>query len=78
MTDVVDRAKEVEALQRESAIKIARGVSEPEQEIINGRVVCIDCDVPIQAARLTAKPNAARCIHCQQIVEEKRKHYGPF
>ncbi len=32
--------------------------------------VCTDCGVDIPAPRLHAAPEAARCIDCQQIIEQ--------
>ena len=76
MPDILDRAKDVEMQQRDQALKLALAVKEPAQEIVNGRVLCIDCDAAIEMARLVAKPEAARCIHCQQVFEKKEQHYG--
>ncbi len=38
--------------------------------------VCVDCEEPIPAARLRAKPEALRCIACQREYENtcQRKH----
>lgn len=33
---------------------------------------CVDCHVPIDAARLERSPEAARCVPCQQHAESKR------
>lgn len=33
--------------------------------------VCIDCEKPLELARLTALPAAARCIPCQMVFESK-------
>lgn len=71
MPDILDHAKDLEMRQRQDALNKALKHSEPEQDIRDGTVVCIDCATAINPARLKAKPNAARCIHCQQI-EEKR------
>lgn len=72
MPDLIDRAKEVEMRQRQAALDSVLLATEPDQDIQDGIVVCISCAAPIQEARLQAKPNAARCIHCQTI--EERKH----
>lgn len=32
--------------------------------------VCVDCDNPISAKRLTSYPNASRCVGCQELYEE--------
>ncbi|SEQ24361.1 transcriptional regulator, TraR/DksA family [Amphritea atlantica] len=71
MPDILDHAKELEMRQRQDALDNALKRSEPEQDIRDGVVICISCGVDIQPARLKAKPNAARCIHCQQIEEQK-------
>ncbi len=76
MPDILDRAKDVEMHQRDQSLKYALAVKEPAQEIVNGRVLCIDCDTAVQMARLVAKPNAARCIYCQQAFEKMEHHYG--
>lgn len=72
MPDLIDRAKDMEMRQRQTALDNVLNQSEPEQEIQDGTVVCISCATPIQKARLAAKPNAARCIQCQTI--EERRH----
>ncbi|MGI1669988.1 MAG: TraR/DksA C4-type zinc finger protein [Neptuniibacter sp.] len=70
--DVIDHAKELELKQRQIALdKTLKNASEPQQEIIDGVVICIACGIDIPPARLAAKPNAARCIDCQQIEEQK-------
>ncbi|NVK42130.1 MAG: TraR/DksA C4-type zinc finger protein [Oceanospirillaceae bacterium] len=74
--DDADRAKEIEQRDRRAAIEMASRHMEPPQQIINGQVLCIDCDEPVQAERLQAKPNAARCIECQGFHEQKVKHHG--
>ncbi|MCX8048814.1 MAG: TraR/DksA family transcriptional regulator [Methylohalobius sp.] len=37
--------------------------------------ICIDCEQPIDAERLTVYPTAKRCLQCQQVYE--RTHLGP-
>ncbi|MGH1460985.1 MAG: TraR/DksA C4-type zinc finger protein [Neptuniibacter sp.] len=71
MTDIVDNAKKLELKQRQVALKNALSHREPEQDIRDGKAFCISCGIEIPAARLAVKPNAARCIHCQQIEEQK-------
>ena len=66
MTDQLDTAKELEMLHEAKSLKQHREAArEPEQWIQNGMVLCIDCSAPVSKKRLAAKPNAARCIHCQ-------------
>lgn len=75
MTDQLDRARAIEMRQREAALQEALHTTpEPPQQIINGVVCCIDCDEPVSPQRLRAKPNAARCIHCQSQEEKSHGH----
>lgn len=37
--------------------------------------ICEDCQQPIPAARRAAFPGVERCISCQEITEQKLKHY---
>lgn len=39
--------------------------------------ICIDCDMPIPAARLQVQPAAARCIPCQEIFEKQQSMQAP-
>jgi DnaK suppressor protein len=71
MPDTLDLAKDVEMHQRDQALKRALSRKDPTQQVINPQELCIDCDDVVSAARLTAKPKAARCIDCQQIWEHK-------
>ena len=72
MTDQLDHAKALEMRHREAAIQEARDTaSEPPQQIIAGVVHCIDCNDLVSSQRLRAKPNAARCIHCQTLKEKQ-------
>lgn len=73
MPDLLDEAKEVEMRQRQAALaNTLQQAKEPEQDIQNGIVVCISCGINIPKARLSAKPDAARCIDCQ--TQEEAKH----
>jgi DnaK suppressor protein len=71
VTDILDEAKKLEIRHRQAALDNALKRTEPTQQTLDGRVICISCDAPISLDRLAAKPNAARCIHCQQIEEQK-------
>ncbi len=70
MPDKLDQAKDVEMLQRDQSLKQALSIKDPAQRIVANQVFCIDCDTEIGAARLAAKPKAARCIDCQQLWEQ--------
>jgi DnaK suppressor protein len=68
--DILDRAKVLEIEDRQRAIAAQREKSkEPDQLIIDGEVLCIDCENLVSKPRLAAKPNAARCIECQSLKE---------
>ncbi|MDP2548500.1 MULTISPECIES: TraR/DksA C4-type zinc finger protein [unclassified Oceanobacter] len=73
MPDFLDAAKELEQQDRERALAnhSARLKPEPAQWVQDGVVMCIDCACDIEPERLAAKPNAARCIDCQQLHELK-------
>lgn len=77
MTDIIDRAKEVEMLNRETALQNQqqRASQHEEPRIVNGRRCCIDCDEPIPSERLEASPYAVRCVWCQEDFElaQRRK-----
>lgn len=36
--------------------------------------MCVDCEEPIERARLTAHPAALRCAECQAFVERSAQH----
>jgi DnaK suppressor protein len=76
MPDLYDRAQEREQQNTEEAQARYRAslTPEPEQLVVGGVVLCIDCDDAVQPARLKAKPNAARCIHCQNQYEQEHRH----
>lgn len=64
MTDIFDRAQELEALQREVAIAQAR--QQPQGESL---AECEDCGEAIPAARQAAVAACRRCVDCQQRRE---------
>lgn len=68
--DILDRAKQAEMADRQRALSAQQEkTKEPEQLIVAGEVLCIDCDSQVSKPRLAAKPNAARCIGCQSLHE---------
>ncbi|KJZ07798.1 hypothetical protein TW85_24695 [Marinomonas sp. S3726] len=67
--DDLDRAALAEETFRAASIassKQAKGV----QTIVDGDIVCEDCDLVIPKRRLEAAPFATRCIRCQQRREK--------
>ncbi len=74
MTDVLDRAQEIEQQQREQALMQAKQQPEQPNEL-DGHRYCLDCDVGIKTKRLLAAPNAVRCVDCQELHEHHQKQY---
>lgn len=73
--DIVDRAEALEERQRNLALKHHKSAQkELPQDIVDGVVYCIDCGVKVQEERLKAKPDAARCIGCQGIYEQRSRY----
>jgi len=70
VSDVADCAQGRNAHYLSVALDAAKAPPEPAQNVINGEILCIDCDAPIEPLRLKAKPNAARCVECQGCFEE--------
>lgn len=69
MTDIIDHAKDTEMRQRKQALEAQkqRAQEPPQDKDEDGTVYCINCVDIIDAERLAAKPNAARCIQCQEL-----------
>lgn len=69
--DIFDRAQELEAFQRDTAITAAlphaQGVS---------LVECEDCGEEIPAARRTAAKGCTRCLDCQQRHEQRQRGFA--
>ncbi|MBI2397723.1 MAG: TraR/DksA C4-type zinc finger protein [Xanthomonadales bacterium] len=69
MSDFADEASRVEEQQREDALALLRNRPRP---IANLSSQCMDCEGPIERARLAAVPHCQRCIDCQRIHEGRR------
>ncbi len=72
MTDVVDRASQLEEMQREQALKANKQHEKPL--VVKGVRHCLECDDIIQTQRIKLV-NAVRCINCQQLFDHQQKHY---
>lgn len=70
MTDLVDQAQEIEAAERERALRAALRPKAPPSVTAMGQP-CLDCGEPIAPARLRAKPDAVRCTECQGLREAR-------
>ena len=78
MTDILDRAKELEMQQRDVALKNHQAAAKQTEPplVIDGQRCCRACEEPIPAERLKASPDAVRCVWCQQDFELKQKTSG--
>lgn len=68
MTDLVDRAQELEQRLRQDAIDRVRS-HPPEPEEAPAARDCEECGEPIPANRLAAQHGATRCAFCQTLAE---------
>ena len=75
--DDADRAERLEQQQRDLAINaIKQGEREAPETNESGQRICLDCEAVINPLRLKAKPDAVRCIGCQEALEAHRRHYA--
>ncbi|NVP03172.1 TraR/DksA C4-type zinc finger protein [Photobacterium damselae subsp. damselae] len=70
MTDLFDRAQQLEEMYRDNAIhnhqhRQSREIPDEDEQ---GRY-CLTCGELIQPARLEANPNAVRCVPWQELKE---------
>lgn len=76
MTDLFDRASDLEQLQRDAAIEEAR--SHAPQGLSEKFCVMPDCEAPIPEARRQAVPGCRFCVDCQARLErypQLRRYY---
>lgn len=71
MTDVFDRASDLELAQREASIAAVRECAHSDAESAE---YCDDCGGEIPMGRRLAVPGCQRCVHCQSLWERRR--YG--
>ncbi|MFZ6644437.1 TraR/DksA C4-type zinc finger protein [Undibacterium sp. TJN25] len=79
MTDIFDRAAELELLQRQDALARLHTQALARQAAAEApsAAECEECDQPIPAERQTAAPGCTRCTHCQQALEARCKLTRP-
>lgn len=70
MTDVYDRAQEMEQRQREQALAAQAAASRPQG---NSLEHCKDCGQAIPEKRRQAAVGCTRCIRCQTACEKGGK-----
>jgi len=76
MTDLFDRAQqqEQENRDRDLANQLARRrIETPDQDAAGNRF-CLSCGEQIASERLTAAPDAVRCVPCQSWKENAGRH----
>lgn len=75
MSKQFDLAQELEEKHRAKALARfaeALAVTEPQLSI-DGVRVCLDCQEPLTKKRLKAKPDASRCVECQELREKQNR-----
>ncbi|CAN5611428.1 hypothetical protein BH10PSE5_BH10PSE5_01390 [soil metagenome] len=70
MTDILDRAQLLEESDRADALRRALQ-SESRPDVVFSVLACLDCDDPIDDARMAARPGCVRCITCQEAHERR-------
>jgi DnaK suppressor protein len=70
-----DLAQELEEKHRVKslAVQAAAAATKEQPLVIDGVRVCLDCRDPIGKKRLKAKPDAARCVECQELKEKQNR-----
>ncbi|ALL14276.1 TraR/DksA C4-type zinc finger protein [Caulobacter henricii] len=74
MSDIVDRAQEIEGFARERAIERVRGQAHargPED-----LVACVECGDPIGLERREVRPGALRCVECEEARERVQRLFS--
>ena len=66
MTDDIDRAQDLEARQRDTALhRQATRAGLQGKAMTDSAIECQDCEQPIPQARRWAVPGSTRCVKCQ-------------
>lgn len=76
MTDALDIAKDNEMRARQHALDAQLNKPSQQPREIKGIRYCLDCDEPINQARIAAYPKAALCVGCQEIAEQRGKQWS--
>ena len=72
MNDIVDTTQQREELMWDNWRK-QQLAAQQFATAMNTARYCVDCGELIPAPRVKAIPNCARCIRCQQALEESQK-----
>ncbi len=72
MADEIDRANDLAEQGLQHALHAQRKRAAREWAGQGGQAgMCIDCEEPIDPARLAALPNVCRCVACQTVREKE-------
>lgn len=75
MTDIADRAQQIEEFRRDLALRAQRsGAAELSRP--SAFLLCDECADPIEAERRAALPGARTCITCQEAAERRRRTHA--
>lgn len=73
MTDDIDRAQDLEARQRDTALRRqATRAGLQGKAMTDSAIECQDCEQPIPQARRWAVPGCQRCVKCQSAQERMK------
>lgn len=70
--DIIDDANESNQFHRDLAInQVLRSRAAERPLVVGGIRYCIDCEEPIHDDRLRVKPDAVRCVDCQNAHDRR-------
>ena len=78
MTDMYDRASDIEQLERDRVVQRCRAAGRAQATLAAVRGTaqdCHDCGEPISALRQAAVPGCSRCLDCEARHERLRKRH---
>lgn len=76
MTDDIDRAQDLEARQRDTALRRqATRAGLLGKTMTDSATECQDCEQPIPEARRWAMPGCQRCVKCQSAQERMKGRF---
>jgi RNA polymerase-binding transcription factor DksA len=76
MSDIADRAGDLEELQRAQALHAQSAVViEMPRCDRDGKRICLTCEDRLSQKRLRAEPRAVRCVECQDLHEKRQRGF---
>lgn len=76
MSDIIDQAEAVEAMERALRIGAVQGAAARLDGPPAAERDCDDCAEPIEPERLKAAPGARRCLCCEEARERQMRLRG--